>query len=124
MLVAASLPLAWIATHESATAKLVRGNPVLVSRNEGWREAAQRLGLRHDQATTVYLDAGLIENDRLLADAASDSRELAVPSQAYLSFPLQGPYRWNHVVAISRNQWNTRSQLPLVCEQANNRPRR
>ncbi len=85
-----------------------------MNRNEGWREAVQWLGSRHDQATTVNLDAGLIENERLLADAASKSPELAVSAQAYLSFPLQSPYRWDHVVAVSRNQWDARGQLPLV----------
>ncbi len=94
--------------------KLCSGNAVLVRRNEGWREAVQWLQVRHKQPTAVYLDSGLIETNRMLAEAVKGSHESAAVAQSYLGFPLRGPYSWEPTIAISRNQWDARRQLPLV----------
>ncbi len=110
----AAAPLLAMIAGECQLQRAIVHHTLLVQRNEGWREAVQWLGQRHPASTVVYLDAGLIESKRLLASDQLQMPRSPLTVQSYLTFPLQGPYRWDHAVAINHQQWDRDRELPLV----------
>ena len=68
------------------------------SRGESWREAVEFVQSKRSSTSLVWIDTGLIESQVFQSAYSTDADPV---DQAYLTFPLRGPYRIDKPRAVS-----------------------
>lgn len=107
----AGTPVVWLLFAQGTAARLSAFDLPLVRRGEGWREAVAYLHRHADPDATAFVSSGLIETARLLKMPPAES---PVDAQWYLTYPLQGPYRWPEARAFDHTDPTGNVALPVI----------
>ncbi len=105
------VPIGYLLVSQGTASKLYRSEMRLVRRGEDWKAAAAWADEHRRPGDAVYLNSGLIESRRLLAD---DSPEASSTAQWYLSYALRGPYHCASVIAFDIAAGRLPVNLPVV----------